>query len=115
MQSVLNRPGWIVADAYTEAGGKRPGATFPLTIGRSGGRRIDRIFALTRENACRLRFKQAATVLMRPDRNGIYPSDHAGVMVDVDVESVPATRKCVLVDAGRSENNNRLHGKLTHR
>ncbi|MGD9331843.1 MAG: endonuclease/exonuclease/phosphatase family protein, partial [Desulfobacterales bacterium] len=85
MQFVLNRPGWNVADAYTEAGGILPGATFPVTNGPSGGRRIDRIFVLTRGKARRLRFQNAATVLMRPDSTGLFPSDHAGVMVDVDV------------------------------
>ena len=80
-----------------------------------GTGRIDRIFVLTRENARRLRFQQAATVLMQPDSTGQYPSDHAGVMVDVDVESVPAKRKCLFDRYGTAEDKSRLHGKLTHR
>lgn len=78
---------WMVVDAYIAGGGRLPGATFPVERIRSEGRRIDRIFLLTRNQVPAPIILQATKVMTVPDAGGAYPSDHAGVMVATDMKS----------------------------
>ncbi len=80
MRVLEHRTDWRIADAYTAAGGRPPGNTHPL--GGSGGRRIDRVLVLTRNGARVPPIRQASVVLDTPGADGVYPSDHAGVMIE---------------------------------
>jgi endonuclease/exonuclease/phosphatase family metal-dependent hydrolase len=84
MRWLMALPGWMVADAYAAGGGVLPVTTFPVDADRRAGVRIDHIVMLVQNNTRAPRCRKARVILNKPSASGIYPSDHAGVMVDVD-------------------------------
>jgi endonuclease/exonuclease/phosphatase family metal-dependent hydrolase len=84
----LNRPDFWVTDPLENASLTGPKITFP-TPGPSGtdpspraGKRIDYIFSLTPSTGEPTRIVDARVVLNQPSSEGIFPSDHYGVMID---------------------------------
>ena len=75
-----------LTDAY-EAGGGSPDRT-TVPVGRPGvaGSRVDHLLAVEREADAAVRFTGARIVLDRADPDGIFPSDHYGVMVDLHLD-----------------------------
>jgi endonuclease/exonuclease/phosphatase family metal-dependent hydrolase len=84
MRVLEDRADWGIADAYTAAGGRPPGNTHPAGAAGSDGRRIDRVLVLTRNGARAPHFGQASIVLNTPGTDGVYPSDHAGVLIETN-------------------------------
>lgn len=89
MRVLRNRADWAVTDGYTAGGGTLPGTTFPVLPANSDSGRIDRILVLTRNGRRPPILRQACVVLNTPDADGLYPSDHAGVMLRADSNIVP--------------------------
>jgi endonuclease/exonuclease/phosphatase family metal-dependent hydrolase len=74
--------GWSVLDTF----GAAPRATVPVTAAPGQGRCLDYILSLRRESRPHPTFDSARIVLDQPDASGVYPSDHRGVMVSLDVQ-----------------------------
>jgi endonuclease/exonuclease/phosphatase family metal-dependent hydrolase len=77
--------GWSIQDAYAVANGALPRTTCPVTASGRQGRCLDYILSLTQPPRAHPSFAGAHVVLAQPDAAGIYPSDHRGVMVSLQV------------------------------
>jgi endonuclease/exonuclease/phosphatase family metal-dependent hydrolase len=71
-------PGWTWAAA-------NPG-TAPLAF-LEPDRRLDYVYVTTQRRDGRGRIRDCRIVLDRPDGEGVYPSDHFGVLADVQIEA----------------------------
>lgn len=76
--------GWDWRDGYQEAGGQEQRATVPVDGPSEGSRCIDFILSLSPSTTNHPSFRDAAIVLDKPE-DGVYPSDHRGVMVTIAI------------------------------
>lgn len=76
---------WTWRDGYSAGGGASDRATVPVNAPSGEGKCIDFILSVSREPASHPRFQDARVVLDEPE-NGVYPSDHRGVMVSIDID-----------------------------
>lgn len=72
-----------LTDAFEAGGGASDRITIPVGRPEVPGARVDYLLAVEVEGSPAVRFTNAAIVLDLPDPDGIYPSDHYGVMVDL--------------------------------
>jgi endonuclease/exonuclease/phosphatase family metal-dependent hydrolase len=83
IQYLTTRTDWYVTDAYVVGGGQLPGPTSPVSSGRTHGRRIDHIFLLSETWDAPPPCRHGTLILKTPDADGHFPSDHAGVLVEI--------------------------------
>lgn len=74
--------GWHWLDSYPAACGSEPRATVPVDARPGEGFCVDYIISIARQPVSHPEFHNAAIVLTDPT-DGVYPSDHRGVMVDL--------------------------------
>lgn len=75
---------WTWRDGYAAGGGTSDRATVPVNVPPGDGRCIDFVLSVSREPARHPRFQDASVVLGEPV-HGVYPSDHRGVMVTMEI------------------------------
>jgi exonuclease III len=75
---------WRVIDSFGKQLTDR--ATVPVSAPMEDGYCIDFLFALIHPGQPAPCFANSAVVLGEPDSDGIYPSDHRGIMTDVSFE-----------------------------
>ena len=73
--------GVVILDGYLEGGGERPGYTFNMY--GNFPCRIDYILYIQNEKDRALQISNAKIVLSEKSSDGLLPSDHLGVMVDI--------------------------------
>lgn len=80
-------------DAFEAGGGAPDRVTVPVGRPDLPGTCVDYLLAVNSARDAALSFSGAAVVLDRPDPDGVYPSDHYGIMVDIDlpIAEKPAT------------------------
>lgn len=83
LQFLLNHPVLSIQDAYLSGQGPEPGFTMlPQAPHQPAkGRRIDFIFSVATTPEQHPVFANARVVLNQPNADGVYPSDHCGVMI----------------------------------
>lgn len=74
--------GWSWRDGYAQGDGPQPRATSPIAGPAEAGRCVDFILSVAPNATMHPVFSDAAVVLDEP-KDGVYPSDHRGVMVSV--------------------------------
>ena len=76
-----------LTDTFEAAGGDPDRITVP--VGQSGrpGACVDFLLLVEPGDGANLTYSGAAVVLDWPDPDGVYPSDHYGIMVDLDLTS----------------------------
>lgn len=82
-------PGWSLLDTYQAAGGAKPRVTMPAYWAWSEDRCLDYVISITRAGEPHPRWTEAAIVLTEPDGDGIFPSDHRGVAVALELDDPP--------------------------
>jgi endonuclease/exonuclease/phosphatase family metal-dependent hydrolase len=75
--------GLFLTDCYVKGGGQLPGYTFAVDNGTPC--RIDYIFNLSGGKSPALTCHNAKVILAGKDEDGLRPSDHLGVMVDIEM------------------------------
>ena len=80
---LLNGSGVTAVDCAIQGNGAPPGITFPGGGHASSGRRIDHILYLQSRGMHAPAFPRSFRVFTRSNEQGIYPSDHCGVCVDI--------------------------------
>lgn len=78
-------PGWSLRDTYRAGAGADPRVTMPAYWAWSEDRCLDYLFSVTRVGLPPPRWTAAAIVLAEPDAAGIFPSDHRGVTVTLEL------------------------------
>lgn len=73
---------WDWRDGYLDGGGGDPRATVPIAGPAEAGKCVDFILSVTPDATQHPVFSDATVVLDEPE-DGVYPSDHRGVMVSV--------------------------------
>lgn len=76
---------WTAVDSFGDSIEDR--ATAPISRPITEGYCIDFIFALIRDNASAPSFADSRVVLGEADANGVYPSDHRGIMTTITFET----------------------------
>ncbi len=71
---------WEIQDCYQLGGGGMPRATCPTSLPAEQSRCIDFILSAVRAGEQHPAFEQSRVVLGLPGVDGVYPSDHRGVM-----------------------------------
>jgi endonuclease/exonuclease/phosphatase family metal-dependent hydrolase len=74
--------GWHSRDSYITGGGDEARATVPVDAPPGEGFCVDYIISIARQPGAHPEFRDTAIVLADPT-DGVYPSDHRGVMVDL--------------------------------
>jgi hypothetical protein len=83
LQALLSQAGdWHWRDGYLAGGGAEARATVPITAGERQGRCIDYILSITRDQTAHPEFRNAMVVLAERC-DGLFPSDHRGVLVEL--------------------------------
>ncbi len=85
--------GWLRAtaaprqltDAFEAGGGARDRVTIPVGRPDLPGTCVDYLLTIEPAVQTSLTLSGAAVVLDRPDPDGVYPSDHYGIMVDMEL------------------------------
>ncbi len=72
-----------LTDAFAVGGGAPDRVTVPVGRPELPGTCVDYLLAVESPNDAALEFSGAAVVLDRSDPDGVYPSDHYGIMVDL--------------------------------
>ena len=75
--------GVLLQDCYVKGGGSLPGYTFGFEEGSPS--RIDYIFNLSQKDDQEIIYHNAKVILARRDEDGLSPSDHLGVMVEIEL------------------------------
>lgn len=78
-----SKSGIAFEDCYLAGGGELPGNTFGLD--EESPCRIDYIFNLQGEEHPSVRFRNGRVVLLEKNTEGLTPSDHLGVMIDMEL------------------------------
>lgn len=78
---------WHVQDGYTLGGGDSLRTTCPTSRPPDQGRCLDFILSCKRSGSETARFSDSAVILDEPDGDGVYPSDHRGVLTTLTVEA----------------------------
>ena len=79
---------WSLLDAYQAGAGLEPRVTMPAYWAWSEDRCLDYLFSVVRGEAVHPRWTDAVVVLTEPDAAGVFPSDHRGVAVTLDLEDL---------------------------
>ena len=79
-------PGWSLLDTYRAGAGPEPRVTMPAYWACSEDRCLDYLISLVRADVVHPRWTGAEIVLSEPDTAGVFPSDHRGVAVTLDLE-----------------------------
>lgn len=78
-------PDWSLHDTYRAGAGAEPRVTMPAYWAWSEDRCLDYLISVTRAGEPHPRWTDAAIVLTEPDAAGIFPSDHRGVLVTLEL------------------------------
>ncbi len=78
--------GWHVQDGYTLGGGDPIRTTCPTSRAPEQGRCIDFILSCRRSGHESAQFSDSAVILGEPDGDGVYPSDHRGVLTTLMIQ-----------------------------
>jgi endonuclease/exonuclease/phosphatase family metal-dependent hydrolase len=76
---------WSLQDVYAAAGGPEPRVTMPAYWASSYDRCLDYLISIARRGEPHPRWCDPAVVLTEPDEDGVYPSDHRGVMATLEL------------------------------
>lgn len=76
---------WDWRDGYVDGGGREPRATVPIAEPPESGKCVDFVLSVAPVRASHPGFYDAAVVLGDSDE-GVFPSDHRGVMVTVTID-----------------------------
>ena len=87
--------GYLVYDGFS-AGGGDPETSTMVTGPTENRKRVDHIFVLEKKKnpVARLAMKNSRLILNRQDANGIFPSDHYGVALDLEIERILREDTC---------------------
>ncbi len=95
LKSLRNHAGYRVYDGFLAGGGDSETSTM-VTNGMENRRRVDHIFVLEKmkKPVAKLTMKNSRLILNRQDINGMFPSDHYGVAMDLEIERIPGEDNC---------------------
>ena len=95
LKALRNPSGYLVYDGFS-AGGGDPEASTMVTGATENRKRVDHIFVLEKKKnpVAKLAMKNSRLILNRQDANGIFPSDHYGVALDLEIERILREDTC---------------------
>ena len=95
LKALRNHAGYRVYDGFLAGGGDSEASTM-VTGAIADRRRVDHIFVLEKKKnpVAKLAMKNSRLILNRQDINGIFPSDHYGVALDLEIERIVGEDTC---------------------
>ena len=95
LKALRNQSGYLVYDGFL-AGGGNPETSTMVTGATENRKRVDHIFVLEKRKnpVAKLAMKNSRLILNRQDANGIFPSDHYGVALDLEIERILRADTC---------------------
>jgi len=95
LKALRNHAGYLVYDGFLAGGGDSEASTM-VTGATENRRRVDHIFVLEKKKnpVAKLAMKNSRLILNRQDANGIFPSDHYGVAMDLEIERILREDTC---------------------
>jgi len=95
LKALRNHAGYRAYDGFIAGGGDFEASTM-VAGAVENRRRVDHIFVLEKKKnpVARLAMKNSRLILNRQDANGIFPSDHYGVAMDLEIERILREDNC---------------------